>query len=99
MTCFRLPSGKTVLQWCKEKDVSYQSVYGWLNKGLEPKQACRKAKRNRGKKRVHVRHYYMGKPLYEFLGGSWTKAYCDVMNAFNRGYSIEEAVKKFGVKH
>lgn len=100
MTCFRLPSGKTVNQWCRENDVSYQVVYGLMEKGLDPKKACYKAKRNRnkGKKRVHIKHYYMGKPLYEILGGSWTKAYCDVLNAYNRGYSIEEAVEKFGVK-
>jgi translation initiation factor 2 alpha subunit (eIF-2alpha) len=68
-----------------------------MEKGLEPKKACIKAKKL-GKRQVHIKHYYMGKPLYEILGGSWTKAYCDVMNAYNRGYKIEEAVKKFGVK-
>lgn len=97
MTCFILPSGKTVCQWCREKGVSYQSVYGYLNKGLEPKKACMKAKRNRGNRKAHTKHYYMGKPLSDILGGSWTKAYSDVMNAYNRGYKIEEAVKKFGI--
>ena len=96
MTCFRLPSGKTVSQWCKEKCVPLTSVWRYLDNGLMPEEACQIALKNKGNKR-RLKYFYKGKPVIDILGKG-TKEYSMFVRRMNAGWIVEKALKEMEEK-
>lgn len=94
MTCFRLSNGQTLRQWCEENEISYQSVYTHLEKGLSVEEACKKAIKNKGKKNLKTKLFYKGKSVSELFGGSKNYAYKRIMKRFYRSGDLEKEVEK-----
>lgn len=92
LTCFRLKDGKTVSKWCKENNVGYGVVWGHLDKGLTPEEACELALKRRGSHKP--KYFYKGELICHLLGGSHSKEYKDFISKVKKGLKVEEAFER-----
>lgn len=87
---YRLSNGQSVAEWCRQNDVPYGSLFGYLEKGLMVDEACEKAKKAREKYKLFRPTMYKGKTLKS----QFPCGYVSIMaHIRNKKCTVEEAVK------
>ena len=89
-TIYRLSSGQPAKEWCKENNVSYDTLVNYLNKGLLVDDACLMAKKVKGSRKTLT---YYGKPLIKMFSNS---AYTAIMRHIRISHcSIKKAIDTY----
>lgn len=94
MTCFKLPNGKSVRQWCFKHNASYSAYWRCIEEGIPEKKALEYAKSAKNNY-SHPTHYYNGEPIIKICSDANT--YVRVLRKMRGGMSPELALKYEGV--
>ena len=98
MTCFYMPDGQTLNQWCKKNKKNYCTIWRRLDKyGVLPSQAIDDKYM---KLKFACKHRYNGLPLTDYCGGCFSKKYRYVMVMRHKyNWSIEKAIQRYEGKY
>ena len=94
MTCFRMPDGTTVRQYCLKNNISYWGIYGRLDRGETVEQAF-----NRPRSKKHPYLFYKGQAWVSYCGGVNTKLYRRIASRMHNGMTFEQAVSSLESKY
>lgn len=95
MTCFRLPNGKSVRQWCFKHNASYSAYWRCIEIGMPDKEALKYAKTAKHNF-SHPTHCYEGKAVIKLCGDD-SRRYFRVLRKIRNGIPTEQALKYEGV--
>lgn len=89
---WKLSSGISVRQFCRETGAKYQTIWQYINnKEMSVDDACALAIRNRGRKDVNSKLFY-GKSTLRSYCNKKGIGYAKVYNQIKKGLSIKDAL-------